>query len=78
MRQKMAIFRRGNSVCSGPNLFRNGEIIGGDASENGDFQRRKQRLQGTKGFQEPTLAGVVDEYMKFSGGDLVENRSAKI
>ena len=24
-------------------------------------------------FQGQTLAGVVDEYMKFSGGDLVEN-----
>ena len=29
-------------------------------------------------FQGPTLAGVVDEYMKFSGGALVENRGAKI
>ena len=44
MRQKMAIFKGGNSVC-----------------------------RGTKFFQGPTLAGVVDEYMKFSGGDLVEN-----
>ena len=48
MRQKMAIFKEGNSVC------------------------RVQIFQG------PTLAGVVDEYMKFSGGDLVENRGAKI
>ena len=44
--------------------FRDGEIrlylhkefraaeLGGDASENGDFQRRKQRLQGTNVFQE--------------------------
>ena len=32
-------------------FFRNGEIIGGDASENGDFQRGKQRLQGRKNFQ---------------------------
>ena len=54
-------------------FFRNGEIIGGDASENGDFQKGKQRLQGVQIFQGPTLAGVVDEYMKFSGGDLVEN-----
>ena len=52
--------------------FRAAEL-GGDASENGDFQSEKQRLQGTKFFQGPTLAGVVDEYMKFSGGDLVEN-----
>ena len=48
MRQKIASFKEGNSVCS-----------------------------GTKMFQGPTLAGVVDEYMKFSGGDLVENRDAK-
>ena len=48
MRQKMAIFKEGNSVC------------------------RVHIFQG------PTLAGVVDEYMKFSGGDLVENRGAKI
>ena len=47
-------------------------------TENGDFTIRKQRLQGTKFFQGPTLAGVVDEYMKFSGGALVENRGAKI
>ena len=44
--------------------FRDGEIrlyvhkefraaeLGGDASENGDFQIRKQRLQGTNVFQE--------------------------
>ena len=44
MRQKMAIFKEGNSVCRGITFF-----------------------------QGPTLAGVVDEYMKFSGGDLVEN-----
>ncbi len=62
----------------GYNFFRNGEIIGGDASENGDFQSGKQRLQGVQIFQGPTLAGVVDEYMKFSGCDLVENRGAKI
>ena len=43
--------------------FRDGEIrlylhkefraaeLGGDASENGDFQRGKQRLQGRKNFQ---------------------------
>ena len=48
MRQKMAIFKEGNSVCRG------------------------KKIQG------PTSAGVVDEYMKFSGGDLVENRGAKI
>ena len=51
MRQKMAIFKGGNSVCMGTIFFRNGEIIGGDASENGDFQRGKQRLQGRKNFQ---------------------------
>ena len=51
MRQKMAIFKGGNSVCRGYKFFRNGEIIGGDASENGDFQRGKQRLQGRKNFQ---------------------------
>ena len=51
MRQKMAIFKVGNSVCRCTNFFRNGEIIGGDASENGDFQRGKQRLQGRKNFQ---------------------------
>ena len=28
---------------------------GGDASENGDFQRRKQRLEGTNIFQELSL-----------------------
>ena len=31
--------------------FRAAEL-GGDASENGDFQRRKQRLEGTNIFQE--------------------------
>ena len=28
-----------------------GRQLGGDASENGDFQRGKQRLQGRKNFQ---------------------------
>ena len=37
------------------------------------FKEGKQRLKGTNFFQGPTLAGVVDEYMKFSGGDLIEN-----
>ena len=47
--------------------FRDGEIrlylhkefraaeLGGDASENGDFQRRKQRLQGPNFLQELSL-----------------------
>ena len=37
--------------------------LGGDASENGDFQRGKQRLQGTKFFQRPTLG---QRWRKFS------------
>ena len=54
MRQKMAIFNDGNSSCRVQMFFRSFHFIfrkkwtaGGDASENGDFQTRKQRLQGT-------------------------------
>ena len=53
MRQEMAIFKVGNSVCRVQIFFRSFHFIfskkwtaGGDASENGDFQREKQRLQG--------------------------------
>ena len=53
MRQEMAIFKGGNSVCRVQMFFRSFHFIfrkkytaGGDASENCDFQSRKQRLQG--------------------------------
>ena len=69
MRQKMAIFKGGNSVCKGTNVFTNGETIGGDASENGDFQRRKQRLQG------PFFSGALILYSEREnqGDDATEN-----
>ena len=47
MREKMAIFKEGNSVCRGTKIFNGGDVAhyqilrGGDARENGDFQRRK-------------------------------------
>ena len=44
-------FSKKETAFAGYKFFRNGEIIGGDASENGDFQRGKQRLQGRKNFQ---------------------------
>ena len=52
MRQKMTIFKEGNSVCRGPKILKDAAELGGDASENGDFQRENQRLQGYKFFQE--------------------------
>ena len=54
MRQKMAIFKGENSVCRGTNFSRSFHFIflmknrGDDATENINFQRRKQRLQGSK------------------------------
>ena len=63
MQQKMSIFKGGNSVCRGPKIFQGCEMFklnfddffnerqGGDATENVNFQRRKQRLQGRKNFQ---------------------------
>ena len=51
MRQKMAIFKVGNSVCrvhffSGARiLYSERENQGDDATENDNFQRGKQRLQ---------------------------------
>ena len=49
MRQKIAIFKRENALCF--NFVCHKELraaeLGGDASENGDFQSEKQRLQGT-------------------------------
>ena len=52
MRQKMAIFKEGNSVCRVQKIFRSHFIYtknfqGGDATENRDFQRETQRLQGS-------------------------------
>ena len=57
MRQKMAIFKRRISVCRGINFSRSFHFIflmknrGDDATENVNFQRRKQRLQGPKNFK---------------------------
>ena len=61
MRQKMAIFKEGNSVCRVQKIFRSHFIYtknfqGGDATENRDFQREKQRLQGTKFFSDLILS----------------------
>ena len=73
MRQKMAIFKEGNSVCrvhffqelsfyiqkeltndffqiNFENALRPVENQGDDATENDNFQRRKQRLRGSKNF----------------------------
>ena len=33
---------------------------GGDARENGDFQRKKQRLQGTKNFMKTTFLNIAN------------------
>ena len=60
MHQKMAIFTERNNVCRGTNFFagafilysERNEQLGGDASENDDFQSEKQRLQGYNCFQE--------------------------
>ena len=50
--KKIAIFKEENALCF--NFVCHKELraaeLGGDASENGDFQKRKQRLQGTKMF----------------------------
>ena len=47
--KKIAIFKRENALCF--NFVCHKELraaeLGGDASENGDFQRENQRLQGT-------------------------------
>ena len=57
MRQKMAIFKGRISVCRGTNFSRSFHFIflmknrGDDATENVNFQRRKQRLQGSKNFK---------------------------
>ena len=67
MRQKMAIFKE-EKAFAGYNFFRNGEIIGGDASENGDFQKGKQRLQGTKFVFFAFVSSV-----EIGGGDLEAN-----
>ena len=51
MRQKNAIFQKGNSVCSGAKKL-SSHFVGGRCNrENCDFQRRKQRLQGYKNFK---------------------------
>ena len=63
--------------------FRDGEIrlylhkefraaeLGGDASENGDFQREKQRLQGYNFFSGALI--VYSERNEQLGGDALEN-----
>ena len=61
MRQKMAILKRGNSVCRDTKKIRylilptrvhkefpSRQTKGGDVIENVDFPKRKQRLQGYK------------------------------
>ena len=58
MRLKITIFKGGNSVCRGTKKFFQQFYVGGDTTENHDFQRGNQRLQG---------------YKNFSGGDLEEN-----
>ena len=52
MRLKMAIFKEGNSVCRDAKMYcRLMKNRGDDATENVNFQRRKQRLQGPKNFK---------------------------
>ena len=54
MRQKMAIFKERISVCRDAKISRSFHFIflmknrGDDATENVNFQRGKQRLQGAK------------------------------
>ena len=49
MRQKMTIFKGGNSFCRDAKMYcRLMKNRGDDATENVNFQRRKQRLQGPK------------------------------
>ena len=49
MRLKMTIFIEGNSLCRVAKNFQP-FYVGGDATENDDFQRGKQCLQGYKKF----------------------------
>ena len=49
MRLKMTIFTEGNSLWYGTKIFQP-FYVGGDATENDDFQRGKQCLQGYKKF----------------------------
>ena len=49
MRLKMTIFIEGNSLCRVAKIFQP-FYVGGDATENDDFQRGKQCLQGYKKF----------------------------
>ena len=51
----------------GYNFFRNGEIIRGDASENGDFQRGKQRLQVMNDFFQLCIFGSRSHMVKVRG-----------
>ena len=50
--KKMAVFIKENALRPVENHdMESQKQLGGDASENGDFQRGKQRLQGRKNFQ---------------------------
>ena len=52
MRQKMTIFKGGNSFCRDAKMYcRLMKNRGDDATENVNFQRRKQRLQECKNFK---------------------------
>ena len=70
MRQKMAIFKERNSVCRVQKHFRSHFIYtknfqGGDATENRDFQREKQRLQGSKIFSDAFSVFSICEQIEF-------------
>ena len=69
MRLKITIFKGRNSVCRVAKNFQP-FYVGGDTTENHDFQRGKQRLQCSifYDFQKMTQRFQV----VFSGGDLEE------
>jgi len=49
--------------------------LGGDASENGDFQMGKQRCRGTKFFRAFIfLNQILYKCLKTYGGDVTKNR----
>ena len=73
MRQKIAIFKERNSVCRVAKIFRSHFIYtknfqGGDATESRDFQREKQRLQGSKFFSDLKdfyVTGICSDTCRF-------------